>query len=494
MAEIKFNICNNSLSNAVDEVIEAVKWGIEQLGYPCTVAQANVEFDAINILFAGMTQDLGIIKQLAPNTIVFNLEQLGDHKSMINSATYFATMRNLPTWEYARTNLERLPKFGVSELHHVPLGFLPIFERIIPSEKDIDVFFYGSKNARRRAIIDSIKAKGLKVVENDGPLSPKERDALIARSKVVLNICYFDNTHIFEEVRASYLLNNKVCVVSEIRPDTIIEDDMRLSCAFAPKEKLPDLCLEICNNEQMRNEIAQKGYDIFKKREWLKPLKSAIDHYIANHLTNPFASKPDVELPNKINFGSGKEWKYDYLNIDSISTRGADLVLDQNCSFDFDTEYYSWRFGKCKLPVGYFNYIVSPHFFEQISNLSQYMTTCIGLLNEGGILEIEANHDLADNASQDPRNVRAFNEKSWSIYGPSECWKLGWKDACLELISQVIVLTSLGRQMQNDKISLEVILRTPRAVAGMAVKLRKRQLTREEKAKHQEHSGFITVE
>ncbi|KAF0114729.1 MAG: hypothetical protein FD128_917 [Hyphomonadaceae bacterium] len=162
MDKVKFNLCVNALGPSMDEFVEAIAWGLGEFGYECTIKRATVTFDAVNILFAGGGQDLGEMSRIAPKTIVFNLEQMGDHKSQINSASYFALMRHFPTWEYSRKNMSLLPQYGVSELHHVPIGYVPVLERIAPAPvKDIDVLFYGSKNDRRYDVFDAIKAKGL---------------------------------------------------------------------------------------------------------------------------------------------------------------------------------------------------------------------------------------------------------------------------------------------------------------------------------------------
>ena len=53
-----------------------------------------------------------------------------------------------------------------------------------------------------------------------------KRDALIARAKVVLNIHYYA-AQVFEIVRVSYLLANSKAVVTEIGPDTDLDETER---------------------------------------------------------------------------------------------------------------------------------------------------------------------------------------------------------------------------------------------------------------------------
>ncbi|KAF0186727.1 MAG: hypothetical protein FD163_2 [Hyphomonadaceae bacterium] len=497
MDKVKFNLCVNALGPSMDEFVEAIAWGLGEFGYECTIKRATVTFDAVNILFAGGGQDLGEMSRIAPKTIVFNLEQMGDHKSQINSASYFALMRHFPTWEYSRKNMSLLPQYGVSELHHVPIGYVPVLERIAPAPvKDIDVLFYGSKNDRRYDVFDAIKAKGLNMVYNE-PFTNwtrEERDALIARSKLVLNVGFFDDVHIFEEVRVSYLLNNKICVVSELRDDTIIEDDMRQCCAFAKADQIAQTCVELCNDEAKRNEIAQRGYDIFKKREFLAPLKLAVDSYVTNHKDSPRALKPNIDVPKKLNIGSGRKWKYDYFNLDLDTTRGSDIVFDLSEKFDFDAEHQTWRFGNVKIPKGHFDYILSEHIFEHVPNLIQCMTTCLDWLCDGGILEVEVPYDLSHGAWQDPTHIRGFNERSWGYYCVNDCWYVGWRTHVFDLISQIHILEPLGSKLQKEGMHVDDVIRVPRAVYGLRVKLRKRELTDAEKRAHEPYFRTVTVD
>merc|ERR1712070_797038 len=75
-------------------------------------------------------------------------------------------------------------------------------------EKPIDILFYGSMNPRRAHILNELNKKyNVEIRVND--LWDKERDDLISKSKIVINIHYYENA-IVELHRISYLLCNKV--------------------------------------------------------------------------------------------------------------------------------------------------------------------------------------------------------------------------------------------------------------------------------------------
>jgi hypothetical protein len=75
-------------------------------------------------------------------------------------------------------------------------------------------------------------------------------------------------------------------------------------------------------------------------------------------------------------------------------------------------------------------------------------------------------------AWQDPTHIRAFNERSW-LYYTDWFWYMGWSDARFIQDELSFDLSELGMNMQRSEIPFDQILRTPRAVDSMLVRLRK---------------------
>ena len=123
------------------------------------------------------------------------------------------SLRNIEKWK------------AMNRLHapsHVPLGYVPELSQIKASQaQDIDVLFYGSLNERRTAILIALKNAGLKVHTVFGVYG-KQRDEVIARCKVVLNIHFYE-TRVFEFVRIAYLLANSKAGVSECSSENEME-------------------------------------------------------------------------------------------------------------------------------------------------------------------------------------------------------------------------------------------------------------------------------
>jgi len=147
--------------------------------------------------------------------IVYNTEQV-DRSVPWFGETYFSILRDprVIVWDYSTHNVAALADLGVVA-RHVPIGYHRALTRIPARQlEDIDVLFYGSMNDRRAKVITQMGDAGVGVDAVFGVYG-KDRDAMIARSKIVLNMHYYE-TNIFEEVRVSYLLANRKFVLAEV--------------------------------------------------------------------------------------------------------------------------------------------------------------------------------------------------------------------------------------------------------------------------------------
>jgi hypothetical protein len=91
-----------------------------------------------------------------------------------------------------------------------------------------------------------------------------ERDAYIARAKVVLNLHYWEGNP-FEALRVSYLLNNRACVVSEESDDPAFED-FRAGLAAAPYAGLVETCRRLVGDAAERARLSEAGYSLLRAR------------------------------------------------------------------------------------------------------------------------------------------------------------------------------------------------------------------------------------
>ena len=102
-------------------------------------------------------------------------------------------------------------------------------------------------------------------------------------------------------------------------------------------------------------------------------------------------------IPKKINLGSGKDYRRDYLNIDINDYWSPDIVADisgvflQNGSRTFTTK----RFGDVTVANDSFDEIIATDVLEHVADLVTTMTNCLNLLRTGGVFNILVPYDLS---------------------------------------------------------------------------------------------------
>lgn len=252
--------------------------------------------------------------------ILFQSEQLSASDSLFVDEKYLDILRRHEVWDYSPANIEFLTSKGV-EAKYVPIGYNRVMSNIKTGRsaaivggakngparielmswsgahpptgddgkfiQDVDVCFYGSMNHRRAKIIDALKASVVSTVTTDGEIVDRPlvvaqfsgyggyRDKVIARSKIVLNMHYYDSA-IFEIFRCSHLFANKKCVISEEGLDSGIEMAYRATGGFVKYDHLVDACLEVLRDSVLQNTIAQKGYDIFTRTSQADNIRVAL--------------------------------------------------------------------------------------------------------------------------------------------------------------------------------------------------------------------------
>jgi hypothetical protein len=209
-------------------------------------------------------------------TIVFQTEQV----SAITDPAYFmqnwAQFRGHPVLDYARSNVQALAALGIKATL-CPLGYHPSMVKIEPAvEEDIDVLFYGSNAGPRREITTALRESGLNFVHLFNVYN-EERDAAIARSKVVINMRAYQGG-VFEIFRCSHLFANGKCVVNESGGrDAELEDLARRCTSYVPRSQLVDECRRLVSDAVARRAVAERGRDEFRKISMVESVRSALE-------------------------------------------------------------------------------------------------------------------------------------------------------------------------------------------------------------------------
>ena len=459
-------------TEAFREVAETLQFGLQSIGHLAHIQENAVDATATNVLLGAHLLSPEDALMVPPGSIVYNLEQLGGPN--LPKQFYELALRQ-QVWDYSRQNLQKWNAMNCGcPPVHVPLGYVPELSRIgVAPLQDIDVLFYGSLNERRARIVKALKDAGAKVHATFGVYG-KHRDEFIARSKIVLNVHFYD-AKIFEIVRVSYLLANSKAVVTECCPDTEMEKELAESVLGCPYDSLVKSCLSLLQNEEQRRQLEIRGFQRFSQQKESDILTKALQD-----CSGTATASCEIQVPAKLNLGSGKDWREDYFNVDFDPYWEPDAVLDFNHPLPIGKPLETARFGAVVLQNNSFDEIIANDSLEHIPSLMTAMHSCLNLLKVGGVFRISVPYDLSWGAWQDPTHVRAFNERSW-LYYTDWFWYMGWTEARFDLIQFDLGLSAVGKALQNQQVKGEDLVRHPRAVDQMRVVLRKRLLTEAER-------------
>lgn len=264
-------------TEAFREIAETVSGGLRQLGYSTPITENSFSAGATHIIFGSHMLREQHIPNVPPSSILYNLEQIDPSNADLKTLIFDLIPRH-PTWDYSRQNIARLTALGCGQsVRHVPIGYTPEMSRITAApEQDIDVLFYGSLSERRRNVLENMKQAGLNVMAVSNVYGTA-RDALIARSRVILNMHYGDDTRIFEIARVSYLLANRKAVVTEHDGETEIEEDIKDAVVAVPYAELTAACQKLVSRPELRIALEKKGFERMAARDEGAILRSVLE-------------------------------------------------------------------------------------------------------------------------------------------------------------------------------------------------------------------------
>lgn len=259
---MQFNICSitNSDNYVFDELCVSAASAIRTLGHSAVISKNQIIPFCVNILVGAHQQ--ATLPELPRNTIIWNTEQLIEDSWWLTER-YLNLLKQHTVWDYSQANVEILKKMGIKNVYYAGLGYSRELETIVQKEKDIDVLFYGSISERRAIVLQKILDEGINL-ETLFNVYGKERDDYIARSKIILNIHFFDQCY-FEPIRVGYILNNRGFVISERSSNKVDEDIMKDSIVIASYDDIVEACKYYLARDEERNRIALQGYEIYKK-------------------------------------------------------------------------------------------------------------------------------------------------------------------------------------------------------------------------------------
>jgi hypothetical protein len=254
---------------ALREVALLLYYSLNSLGEPTVMRVNTLDHAAVNVLVG--YQHVKSPQQLAGyDCVIYQLEQLTDANDFWTTPASIEILRSVRSiWDYDQRHVQWLKDQGVRDARFLPLGYHEMLRMIPQSQEDIDVIFYGSGGDRRERILRELE-KRCRLRWLFGVYGP-DRDAAIARSRIVLNLHRTDSAAL-EQARISYLLNNGRFVLSEESP----ENPFAQMIATAPYEKLVEACLHYLVREDERKAIAKNGEEQFRKHSMTQFVQSVL--------------------------------------------------------------------------------------------------------------------------------------------------------------------------------------------------------------------------
>ena len=262
---------------AFEEVAEVVHAGLIALEIDCERSVGRLAEGRTNIVFGAHLLPPGTI--LPQDAVVYNLEQIVDGAIWV-TPQYIELLRRHRVWDYSARNCSALGRLGVRDPVHAPIGHAPSLERIAPAREDIDVLFYGAYNARRLTLLARLEQRGWSVARSNG-IYGEERDALVARARIVLNVLYYEESRL-EVPRCFYLMANGRFILSETSPDAA-ETGLDPGIAFAPYEGLEEACARYLERAAERARVAAAARDLLRARPQSALLAPAVAALAAAH-------------------------------------------------------------------------------------------------------------------------------------------------------------------------------------------------------------------
>ncbi|WP_374316709.1 methyltransferase domain-containing protein [Aquabacterium sp.] len=396
-----------------------------RMGAEVSLAKNRLRHDAVNIVFGA---HLGFDPSLRDrySCIFVNLEQLGQGGAAVG-ADYVRLLSGSAVIDYDAGNVGAYTSH-TDDVPIVPFLYAPYLDKHdwVPLEsRPIDVLFIGSMNARRKAMIERIEAQGVQVAVFDSPLYGPERDDFIRQAKCVFNAHFYETSR-FEQARVSHCLSLGTPVVSERGPLTQPHAAFEHAVSWVAESDLERFFAQEFGTA-LFFEQARQGLMAFQDSDPIEAYADVLAFAAGYGKVHQEQRSQALWRPNRINLGSGKDYKPGWLNIDILERAQPDLLLDLGREVSWPVQASTSFGGDMLLEAGHAELIYANNVLEHVPDLPALMGNCLALLKTGGRFIIEVPYEHAPTAWQDPTHIRALNERSW-IYYTDWFWYLGWFD------------------------------------------------------------------
>ena len=257
-------------------VARSMSFALRRLGYDVRLAGNEFLRDATNMIFGAHHLAGELAADLPSDTIVYNTEQLRADGALVEALGQFVS--RFATWEPDIGNVEAWRALGLgSRVCYVQPGYVPESSTVdLATPNDLDVLFFGKVNPRRMVILDAIMRAGIRLHVADG-VYLGDRDALVARAKIVLNVHAADDSAL-EMARIGYALANRRALVTEIGRGARLDPDLRDGVLAGANAELAGMCRALLADDRRRLVLAERGFQAFSRRDLVATVRDALAH------------------------------------------------------------------------------------------------------------------------------------------------------------------------------------------------------------------------
>jgi len=287
MTRPQLHFTSGSPQETLGDLVDSYRFAAEKLGYTTSYVQSCISTDQINIMFFFWNKPLEYIDGIYPNGVIVNFEPMvpGTHSWLDN---YRSVLKRFYVWEYSQTNFQRNQELGFRAADYVPLLHEPMAAPTVATgaalnevDLDFDVVFFGTATQRRVDIIAELVRRGLKVAYNNlRQWSHQEREEMILRSKVALNMHNWENSRVVEVHRIRLLLRHRKAIVCELYPDSEIPPELRKAVVGAPYDGLVDAVEALVADANRRSKLQEKSTYFLQLNLQTSVLGPALEHFL----------------------------------------------------------------------------------------------------------------------------------------------------------------------------------------------------------------------
>ena len=241
-------------NNYFEIIIKALSESLTLLNIPNKITN-NIDYSSNNLYLICTTH---LDYRLPKRYISYNFEQLTTDKIWPNN--YYEKLKNAQqVWDYSLENIKILNLHNIQAIH-IPLGYSKCMENRNNNifEKDIDIFFTGCINNYRsnklQKIMNVCNRRSNKIIITNNCWN-NDLEILYNRSKIGLNLHFYQGKTILEVHRIIPMIANKILVISERSDDMWYDNIFKEIVDFVNEENFTQ---SIIKNLEYDNKIYQE--------------------------------------------------------------------------------------------------------------------------------------------------------------------------------------------------------------------------------------------